>query len=252
MSSRKSEKEQRRGERLRAEQAEAEAARRKRLITGVAAAAFAAIIVVVALVVVSQSGSDEEGGSGSAAEVTAAIDELPQSGSRLGEPDAEVTISEFADLQCPACAQFAETVVPDLVEGPVGDGEAALEFRHFTILGPDSITAAEAAMAAAEQDRLWQFVEVFYAKQGAEGSGYVSDDFLTEVATEAGVPDLDRWEQDRSDPRWGEEIAATEQEALDAGFQGTPSILVEGPNGREALGSVGSAAPIEEAIERVR
>jgi protein-disulfide isomerase len=253
MASRKNEKERRRVERVAAERAEADAARRKRLVTGAAAAAFAAVIVVVALVVISQSGGEDEGGEPAAVpEVVSAIDGLPQSGTRLGDPRAEVTISEFADLQCPACAQYAETVVPDLVEGPVAAGEASLDFRNFTILGPESITAAEAALAAGEQDRLWQFVETFYARQGGEGSGYVTDEFLTEVATDAGVPDIDQWEQDRTDPRWGEQIAAGERDAIDAGFQGTPSILVEGPGGSEPLGTVGSLAEIEAAIDRVR
>jgi protein-disulfide isomerase len=251
MSSRKSEKEQRRRERLEAETAAQQESRRKRLIAGLSAAAAAAIVVVVALVVISQSGGDE-GGEVSGSEGAAAVEGLPQSGARLGAPNAEVTIHEFADLQCPACAQFSKTIVPELISRVVEPGDAALEFRQFVILGPDSLTAARAALAAGEQDRLWQYVEVFYENQGSEGSGYVTDELLADIAREAGVPDIERWESDRQDPRWDEQIATDETEALDQGFQGTPSILVEGPGGEEALGTVRSANEIEQAIERVR
>ena len=251
MASRKEEKELRREARLAAEQQAEADARRKRLLAGAGIAALAAVVVLVGLIVVSQSG-DDGGEVDTDGPVASEIDALPQDGAVLGDPKAEVSVIEFGDLQCPVCAEFARTVTPELVAGVVEAGEAKLEFKNFVILGPDSDVAARAALAAGEQDRLWQFIEVFYESQGLENSGYVTDEFLRDTAVAAGVEDLEAWERDRTDPRWEAEIAAVREEALDLGFNGTPSLLVEGPNGEVALGTVGSAAEIEAAIEEVR
>lgn len=251
MASRKEEKDRRREARLEAEQRAQSEQRRKKLLAGTGAAALAAMVVIVALVVVSQSGDD--GGEVSAtANAPTELDSLPQDGRVLGDSEAEVTVVEFGDLQCPVCAEFSRSVVPELISEIVEPGEASLEYRNFVIIGPDSEVAAKAALAAAEQDRYWQFIDVFYESQGPENSGYVTDGFLRDVADRAGVPDLEQWEADRDDPSWDEEIAQTATDAQKLGFSGTPSILVEGPNGTIPLGSVGAIEDIEKAIDDVR
>ena len=257
MASRKEEKEQRRQARLEAEQAAASEERRKKLFAVIGATVLAAIVVVVALIVVNQSGDD---GGGDASSINAdipvigTIDSLDQDGLAIGDPAAKVTISEFGDLQCPACKQFSETVVPELVakDGPVGAGDAQLEFQNFVIIGEQSFDAAKAALAASEQGRYWQFVEIFYANQGIENSGYVTDEFLTGVAEAAGVTDIDAWNTSRADPKWDATIADTESAAIEAGFTGTPSVLVAGPGGEKVLGTFPDTAAIEQAIEEVR
>src|SRR4051794_15979089 len=50
--------------------------------------------------------------------------------------------------------------------------------RAQTIIGPQSDEAARAALAAGEQDRLWQFADLFYRNQDDENSGYVTDEFI--------------------------------------------------------------------------
>jgi protein-disulfide isomerase len=254
MASRKEEKEARKRARVEAEQAAAAEDRRRKLFAGIGAAALAAVVVVVALILVSQSGDDGGGDGGnldSVDRVDTELAGLPQKGKVLGEPKAEVTIREFGDLQCPACKQFSENVTPDLVAGPVSAGDANMEFNNFVIIGPDSDVAARAALAASEQDRYWQFIELFYANQGLEGSGYVTDEFLTDVARGAGVPDIEAWDESRADPKWDEDLADTQAEAQGFGLTGTPSIVVEGPGGTEVLGTPGSAGEIEDAIDKV-
>jgi protein-disulfide isomerase len=256
VASRKEEKEQRRQARLEAEQAAAGEERRKKLFAVIGATVLAAVVVVVALIVINQS-EDEGGGDESSIEagipVIAALDALDQKGLAVGNSNAKVTISEFGDLQCPACKQFSETVVPELVakDGPVGAGEAQLEFEQFVIIGPESVDAAKAALASSEQGRYWQFIEIFYANQGIENSGYVTDEFLTGVAEAAGVEDIDAWNESRADPKWDGVIAEAESAAVEAGFTGTPSVLVRGPGGEEILGTFPSVAEIEQAVEKV-
>ncbi len=255
MASRKQEKEQRKQERLEAESRAAAEHRRQRLFAGLGVAALAAVIIVVALVVISQSDDDQGGADGGdlagTAQIEAEFADLPQRGTVAGDRGSGVKIVEFGDLQCPACAGFSESVTPEVIEQVVRPGDASIEFRNFVIIGPDSDVAAKAALAASEQDRYWQFVDLFYRNQGPENGGYVTDEFLRDVAAGAGVPDLDAWEEARNDPKWDARLAETQQQAQEFGFNSTPSILVQGPGGTEALGSVGSADEIAAAVKRV-
>jgi protein-disulfide isomerase len=236
--------------RLAEERAAEERERRQRLVRLGAAALFVAVIAIVALIALSggDSGGDET--IESAGEVEEELDGIEQSGTVLGDPDAPVTITEFADLQCPVCADFSETQIPQVVEEAVRAGDARLEFANFPILGEDSEVAARAALAAAEQDRLWQFTEIFYANQGFENSGYVTDEFLTSVA-EAAELDVDAWAEAREDPALDDQIAEVEAEAARLGFSGTPSMVVEGPRGEENLGTPRSAEQVLDAVRAV-
>ena len=120
------------------------------------------------------------------------------------------------------------------------------------ILGPDSADEAAAALAAGEQNRLWNFIHAFYANQGTENSGYVTPEFLREIATEAGVPDLERWEERSSFDLWQDELEDINSQATGFGFSGTPSFAVRGPGGTEPLGTTDAIADFESAIRAVR
>jgi len=227
--------------------------RRQRLIKLASAAAFLAIVAVAVAIAVSATRT--EGGDteveGTAA-ITRQLEGIPQRGLVLGDPKAPVTLVEFGDLQCPACKVYAEKILPEVIESKVRAGAAKLDFRNYTIIGAESLPAGAAALAAAEQGRGWSFVELFYRNQGFEGSGYVSDEFLTAIAAAAGVPDLERWQRDRRGKRILAEVERTTAEAHDLGLDSTPSFAVEGPrtNGLEVVEDAGSAGELEEAIER--
>ena len=150
----------------------------------------------------------------------------------LGDPKAKATLIEYADLQCPVCEQFSTQVAPDLISNVVRKGTAKYQILQFTIIGPDSVDAAKAALAAGEQNRYFNFVELFYRNQGVENSGYVTDDFLENVAKGAGVPDIAKWNKDRADPQLTKELAKVQSQAQSLGLSSTPSFLVEGPGGR--------------------
>lgn len=237
MATNKQRREEAREERRRLEAEQADAERRKRLIQYGAAAFFTAVVVVGVLIVVSQSGSDTGGDTTieGADRINAELAGLPQDGITLGDPKASVTITEYGDLQCPVCAAFAAQVMPDLISNEVEPGNARIEFKNFNIIGPDSEDAAKAALAASKQGRYWQFIDLFYANQGAENSGYVTDAFLEAVAEGAGVADLDQFNADRDDPALAQQLAAVQDEAASLGLDATPSFVVDGPAGTKTL-----------------
>ncbi len=228
---------------------------RKRRIQYLSLAAFAAVGVIIALIAISQSGGDGDGGTPAdvqgAAEVSALLDGIPQDGTILGDPSAEVSVVEFADPQCPVCASFATQVLPQLVTDHVRPSEVTYEYRNWDILGPDSVVASKAALAAGEQDRLFNFIQLFYVNQGEEGSGYATDDFLTGIAEGAGIADIDRWNEDRESSEWDAVLEQNNGDAESLGFAGTPSILVTGPGGERVLEGFG-LDEIEAAIQQVR
>lgn len=226
--------------------------RRTKLMQLASGAVFLAIVAVVALIVVNGSSSDGGGDAESiegAAEVASSLRGIPQNEMVLGDPKAPVELVEFGDLQCPVCKAFAEEILPPIIENQVKNGEAKIDFRNFTIIGPQSVDAGAAALAAGAQERGWNFVELFYRNQGIEGSGYADDAFLEAVAKAAGVEDMAKWNEDRKLLR--AEVEETSQEAQQLGFNGTPSFAIEGPGtkGLETLGTPSSTGAFEEAIE---
>ncbi len=248
----KGEREKRREERLQAETTGAAADRRTKLMQLAAGTVFLVIVVVVALIVVNSSNSDSGGDAESiegAAEISSSLAGIPQDEMVLGDPKAPVELVEFGDLQCPVCKAFAEELLPPIIETQVKNGEVKIDFRNFTIIGPQSVDAGAAALAAGEQGRGWNFVELFYKNQGGENSGYADDAFLKAIAEGAGVKDMAKWNKDRADLR--SEVEETSQEAQQLGFNGTPSFAIEGPNtdGLEAIGTPSSTGAFEEEIE---
>lgn len=248
--SNKRERETHREERLQAESQVEGQDRRKKLLQMGAAAAFLVIIAVAVLIVVNASSGD--GGDTQLEGVDTVNQELsgiPQNGMVLGDPGAPVTLIEYGDLQCPACKAYAAEILPPVIEEQIESGEAKIEFNNFTIIGPESLPAGAAALAAGAQNRGWSFVEIFYKNQGPENGGYVTDAFLTAVAESAGVTDIARWNKERKSAKVRGEVEATSEAAERLGLSSTPSFLVEGPvtDGAEQIAPQ-SAGDFESAI----
>ena len=114
---------------------------------------------------------------------------IEQQGGALGSPEAPVTLVEYADLQCPYCAQWARETLPALVDEYVEAGKLRIVFQGLAFIGPDSDKALRTAIAAGQDDHLWDVVHGLYASQGAENAGWVTDGLVGEIAS--GVPGLD-------------------------------------------------------------
>jgi protein-disulfide isomerase len=259
MEGRQDERERLRAERQAAESEDATAAQaRKRRVQYLSLAAFGAVAVIVALIVISQSGGDDDNGDTptsvanvkGVAQVNSELEGLSQSGQTLGDSSAPVTVTEFGDPQCPVCKTFAEQVAPDLISSEVKTGDVKYVYQPFLIIGPDSKPAMKAILAAGEQDTFWNYLQLFYANQGEENSGYVTDDFLTNIAKAAGISDLDAWNESRNSSKWDAVIAKGTTDAEGFGFNGTPSLVAEGPKGTQTISGF-SLSEIQAAIQQV-
>jgi protein-disulfide isomerase len=247
---RKERREQARAQRKALEDAErARSAQRRRLIQLGGAIGVVVVIIVVIVVATSGGSSPKLKATQTGASIPASTEVqnrfagIPQKGTILGSPNAPVTMEEFADLQCPFCKEYTLNVFPTLVAKYVREGKVKMEFHNFDIIGAESPTASDMAEAAGLQNKLWNFVDLFYNNQQTENSGYVTEQFLTQIAS--GVPGLDvnKALKDRSLSSISEIVAKDNQLARAygqqysavQGFSGTPSFLIYKTNGAPQL-----------------
>ncbi len=235
-------------------------AARRTQVTRLGLALGLSAIVIVVLIVVSQRGADEpNAGSGAAvagvADSRAMLEGIVQEGTSLGDPKAAVVLTEFADLQCPFCRDYARDVLPQIIERYVRTGKLRLELRLQRFIGPDSDAAARAAQAAANRDRMWNFVDLVYRNQGQENAGYVTDAFLSRIATAAGVPASLVVSDATRSAALERPLLRSESEAQAAGLSSTPAFTIGPHAGRGTVLAVRSldfgafAALIEPALD---
>lgn len=124
-----------------------------------------------------------------AADAAAEFAGIPQHGMFLGSAKAPVDLVQYIDLQCPFCRDFETLVMPSIVRRYVRTGKVRVETRPIAIIGPDSLPARNAAIAAGRQNRAFPFMQVTYLNQGTENTGWLTKDFITHAA--ASVPGMD-------------------------------------------------------------
>jgi protein-disulfide isomerase len=110
-----------------------------------------------------------------ATDVSTLFKGIPQNGLTLGKPKAPVTMVEYIDLQCPFCQQFETQVMPDIIKNYVRTGKVKIEARILAFIGPDSSRGRKAMIAAATQNRAYNFSEILYYNQGTENTGWLND-----------------------------------------------------------------------------
>ena len=208
----------------------------------VAAAVVAIVIVVVAI-----------GGNGGTPTVTSTgakaaekavyplLEGIPQSGNVLGNPKAPVTLTEFGDLVCPICQDFALTSEQQIITNDVRAGEVKIVYRGLetaseTANAGEYVASQVAARAAGLQNREWYYILLWYHEQGSEDNPYVTDSYMQSLAQQVPGLNLSSWESARSSQALANDVTADSQAASAAGFIYTPSLTITGPKG--------SAAPI--------
>jgi len=183
---------------------------------------------------------------------------IPQHGTVLGYRKAPVTLQFFGDLQCLDSRRVMLGALPFLIRRFVRAGKLKIRFRSTETDtkgagGWYEFRAQQtAALAAGKQDKLWNFIDVFYREQGPEFTGYVTEDFLEKIAMQAGI-DLERWSQDRVpfQEDWLELSETDENLAAVKQLESTPAFLIGrsgGPARRLLHYSLDEPKVFEEAI----
>lgn len=160
---------------------------------------------------------------------------------------ALVTVTEFGDLQCPACKSAQDVVVEPLI-AKYGT-QIRFEFRHFPLASIHrfAMEAAEAAECAADQGMFWEFVEHAYEHQSE-----LSSEALRDWARTLGL-DTDLFDRCVRSHVKRKAIQASYDEGRANGVQGTPTFFVNGqqtPANVETLSTAIDAALEQAAILR--
>jgi protein-disulfide isomerase len=209
------------------------------MLAGVVLAAVAVIAVAIAI---SSSGGGSTKASpaafkSAASTVDATLAGIPQTGSTLGSPSAKVTVTEYGDLQCPICRDFALGSENQLISNEVKAGKVKLVYKSLetaTGNGPNPNifgTQQAAAYAAGNQAKAWNYILVFYHSQGQEGTAYVNQSFLNGIATAIPGLNYSQWSSQSNSSALTSQVTSEEQQAASHGFNSTPTIVVQGPKG---------------------
>ncbi len=133
-----------------------------------------------------------------------------------GNPKGDVTMVEFFDFQCGYCKMSEEAISKILKE----DKNVKFIYKDFPILGPMSVTASKAALAAAKQGKYIKFHDELMAKKE-----HLSEDIIYAVAKDSGL-DVDKLKKDMASDDIAKMIEVNLKLGNDVGVRGTPMFII--------------------------
>ncbi|MGO9645438.1 MAG: DsbA family protein [Candidatus Bathyarchaeia archaeon] len=148
-----------------------------------------------------------------------------------GSINASVTIVEFGDFQCPTCDAWYRTQEPLVLQNLINSGRVRFEWRDCDFFGPDSISASEAAYAAGEQGKFWQFYDILYSNQQTPNSGWSNSSHLQQFAEQLGL-NMTQFDQSFQSGKYVTLVNSNYELGKQLGVTSTPTFFLIGPNGR--------------------
>ena len=144
----------------------------------------------------------------------------------LGDPEAPVTVVEYASMTCPHCAAFHSDTLPKLKEEWIETGKAKLVYRHYPL---DQLALRAALLADCfEGDRFFAMLDMLFKQQGRWARAEEPLQHLARLAGMAGLSQ-ERFEACMTDEARRDAILEEQLRARDeAGVQSTPSFLIDG------------------------
>lgn len=138
-----------------------------------------------------------------------------------GDPNAVVTIVEFADFQCPYCKQTETTLSALLRKYP---GQVNLAFRDFPLgaIHPHAEKAAEAARCAGKQGKFWEFHDALFANQAK-----LDEPGLKAIAQTLAL-DENSFQSCLASGEYKAQILQDQEEGRKAGISATPGFFING------------------------
>ena len=156
-----------------------------------------------------------------------------------GNPKGDITIVEFFDYHCGYCKR----AFGPLMNAVKDDGNIRLILKEFPILGPDSVVASHAALAAGKQGKYFEMHQALYRNKGD-----LDDQRIMEIARSIGL-DTAKLKRDMADPEIEKTIARNEKLASALGVKGTPGFIIGGKSHPGALDAEELAAAVKDARE---
>lgn len=163
----------------------------------------------------------------------------------LGAESAPVEVTEFADFQCPGCAQFAVLTMHDVKQRLISAGRVRWRFKDFPLeMHPNSRAAHHAAACADEQGRFWEMHDQLFYNQPRWSLERNPGRRFAEYARAIGL-DLNRFEDCTRTGRYQARIEASVRDGQRLGVTSTPSFIA----GRVRLPEVPSYDELKAIID---
>lgn len=144
----------------------------------------------------------------------------------LGSDSAPLTVTEYADYQCPACQQWATVQFPTIQERLIATGKVRWRYRDFPLdIHPHARIAAHVAACADEQGKYWAMNEKIYSWEGDWPSKSNPIGVFNEYARQIGL-DLPKFEACNESGRFAGRMRASYLEGVRAGVGSTPTFLI--------------------------
>ena len=139
----------------------------------------------------------------------------------LGSPGAPVAVVEYADFECPYCAEASLGIRLMLARYA---GQIRFAFRHFPLedVHPSALIASEAAECASAQGQFWPMHDLLYRRQAN-----LSRLDLNRYAREVGL-EMKRFEVEMDTHHYVERIHAQHRGGRQSRVRSTPGIFVNG------------------------
>lgn len=137
-----------------------------------------------------------------------------------------LTLVEYGDFQCPACAAYKSTV--DAVVEKYKD-QITFQFRHFplTQMHPNAFAGARAAEAASKQGKFWEMYDTLYTNQTTWSSSNRPNDSFNNYAKNIGL-NIDTFKSDFKSSAVNDAINADRKAGEKDGITGTPTFILDG------------------------
>jgi protein-disulfide isomerase len=171
---------------------------------------------------------------------------IPQNGQVLGDPKAPVEMMMFIDVQCPVCQNYEVTNLPTVVKNYIRTGKAQMTLKPWAFIGGEgsqSFTGRLGVIAAAKQNKGYEYAKVLYDNQGAEESGWLTGREMATIAASVNGLNLAQWKDDVNSSASQATAKAVDNLAAQKKVQGTPTILVGCTGGKLQNVTAPGAAP---------
>jgi protein-disulfide isomerase len=151
----------------------------------------------------------------------------------LGDPNAPITIVEYASLTCPHCAAFDREVLPKLKQAWIDTGKAKLIYRDFPL--DKSALMASMVAACAPPDRYFSFLDVLFSQQGQWAQGGTDPaPALTRIAKLGGMSEAQVQSCLANETVQSKILAGQLAAQKELGVNSTPTFFI---NGRKLVGA---------------
>jgi protein-disulfide isomerase len=178
---------------------------------------------------------------------------IPQNGLTLGDPNAPITMEMFIDVQCPVCQAYEVSNLPTIVKHYIRTGKVQLHLKPWAFLGgpgSQSFSGRLGLIAAANQNKGFDYAKVLYDNQGTEESGWLTGQEMATIAASVDGLNMSQWKDDTNSS--GPPATATQVDKLanQKKVQGTPTIFVGCTGGKLQNVTTPGAAPTLQETEQ--